>query len=87
MGIDFGASDRLTLAIDILGVKVFDSPQLMMTDIFTGLDPEATRFPDIGFETPSFNETSGAIGFKMKPGANFLVNFNVLSRLDDNGLA
>ncbi len=84
-GIDLGVSERITLAFDLLGLRVFDSPQLTART-FTGLDAAATTFPDISFETKSYNQTTGAAGVKINPGGSFLVDFNLLFRLDDHGL-
>lgn len=84
-GVDLGVSERLTLAFDVLGFRVFDSPQLTQ-GTFTGLDAAGTQFPDISFENKSYNQTTGAAGVKFNPGGSFLVDFNLLFRLDDHGL-
>jgi hypothetical protein len=85
VGLDFGLSQRITAAFDVLGFRVFDSPQLIR-GTFTGLDAAATTFPDISFENRSFNQTTAAAGVKVNPGGSFLVDFNLLFKLDDHGL-
>jgi hypothetical protein len=83
-GLDIAVSRRMTLAADFLGRRVFDSPRLESTT-FHALDG-ATTFPDIRFETASFNEMSGAVGLKLNAVGNMLIDFNVLFALDNNGL-
>jgi hypothetical protein len=85
VGLDFGISQRVTAAFDVLGFRVFDSPQLIQKT-FTGLDAAATTFPDITFERRSFNQTTAAAGVKLNPGGSFLVDFNLLFKLDNHGL-
>jgi hypothetical protein len=85
VGVDFSVSQRVTAAFDVLGFRVFDSPQLTQ-GTFTGLDTAATTFPDISFENRSFNQTTAAAGVKVNPGGSFLVDFNLLFKLDDHGL-
>ena len=84
-GVDIGASEALTIAFDILGQRVIDSPQLVQ-ETFTGLDDARTTFPSIAFEENSFNIINGAIGVKVNVGGNLLVDFNVLFKLNDAGL-
>jgi hypothetical protein len=83
-GLDWGASERLTLALDVLGRRVIDSPQLQ-TRTFTGLDGHTT-LPDIHFVTGSFNVINGSFGLKFNPTGKLLVDLNVLVKLNDAGL-
>ncbi len=86
VGADIGISETVTLAVDILGQRVIDSPRLAPST-FTGLDPAGTQFPDIGFTgEESFNEISAAVGAKFNPFKTMLINVNLLISLDDNGL-
>jgi len=83
-GVDYGLTTRLSLAFDFVGQRVTDSPRLQTTT-FTALD-NVTTFRDIGFKSTSFNQTNGAAGLKVNPFLNLLINFNLLFKLDDNGL-
>lgn len=85
VGVDVSVTERVTAAFDILGLRVFDSPQLSV-GTFTGLDAAATQLPDISFETASYNQTTAATGVKVNPGGSFLIDFNLLFKLDDHGL-
>ena len=86
VGADIAVSDHFTLALDVLGQHVIDSPQLTETT-FVGLDPAATQFPDIRLEgDQSFNVTNAAIGAKFNPWGTLLVSVNVLLPLDDGGV-
>ena len=84
VGADLGVGSRLTLALDVLGQIVLDSPRLVSQN-FRSLDGVSV-FPNVTFREDSFNELSGAIGFKLNVVQDLLLDFNVLFRLDDNGL-
>jgi hypothetical protein len=84
VGADFGLARRLTLAADILGQRVIDAPRLL-PETFTALTGGGT-WPNVNFETSSYTLTNGAIGLKVNPGGNLLLNFNVLLKLDNGGL-
>lgn len=84
-GLDIGVHDKLSMAVEIRGRRAFDTPRLF-PQTFYGLDSERTLFPNIHLERDSFNMFNGGIGFKFNPGTNFLVNFNLLFRLDDDGV-
>lgn len=83
-GLDWGAAERLTLALDVLGRRVIDSPRLE-SRTFTGLDGRTT-LPDIQFVTGSFNVVNGSFGLKFNPTGKLLVALNVLVKLNDAGL-
>lgn len=83
-GADIALSDGLTLAADLLGRYVVDSPRLRPRS-FQALDGHST-FPDIGFTTESFNELRGAVGFKLNVKGRLLLDVNVLFALDNAGL-
>jgi hypothetical protein len=85
LGIDAALSARVTAAADLLGRRVIDSPRLV-EQTFRGLDEAGTAFPNIAFETGSFNELSAAFGLKINVGGQFLFNLNLLVALDDAGL-
>lgn len=82
-GVDIGLGDKLTLALDVLGQRVVDSPRLVRST-FTAANGET--FPQIGFERGSFNVTNGAVGLKVNSGGSLLLDFNVLFKLDNGGL-
>lgn len=84
-GADVAVGRRLTLCADLVGRHVIDSSRVATTT-FVGLDAASTTSPDIRFEQASFNQSSLALGFKVNPTGRLLVVFNVLLKLDDNGL-
>lgn len=86
VGADIVVSETVTLALDLLGRRVIDTPRLE-TYTFTGMDSANTPFSDIRFsDRESFNVINGAIGAKFNPSRTLLVNVNLLISLDDNGL-
>jgi hypothetical protein len=84
VGADLGVTNRLTLAVDLLGRTVIDG-QRMVGDTFAALDGRST-FPNVRFETGSFNVLNGSVGVKFNPVGNLLVDVNVLFKLNDAGL-
>lgn len=85
VGADFAVSSKLTVAVDLLTLRVIDSPRLERAT-FVGLDEPGSTFDDIAFTTESFTETSAALGFKVNPVGKLLVDFNLLFALNDSGL-
>jgi hypothetical protein len=84
-GVDVGVSDRLTVAFDLIGRRVLDSPRLV-SETFDALDGHST-FPDIHFESgQAFNIINAAGGFKWNPVGRLLIDANVLVKLDNGGL-
>jgi hypothetical protein len=84
-GVDVGVSSRITLALDVLGRRIYDSPQ-METETFHALDG-TTTFPNIHFlQGTDFNQINGAAGLKINAGGRLLLDFNVLFKLDDTGV-
>ena len=83
VGLDLGASKRLTLVFDFLGTYVIDSPR-MSTGTFTAANGSA--FPQISFSKDSYNMANGAVGMKFNPAGKLLIDFNVLFKLDSSGL-
>jgi hypothetical protein len=82
-GFDLGVADRLTLAFDILGQRVIDSPRVFFTD-FTAAD--GSRFRNLAVQKDSFNLFDGSAGLKLNLVESFLLDFNVRFKLNDNGL-
>ena len=83
-GLDWGVFERLTVALDVLGRRVIDSPRLQSTT-FTSIDG-VTTLPDIKFGTGSFDVVNGAVGIKMNPWGKLLFDLNVLFKLNNAGL-
>jgi len=83
-GLDIGLTEKVTLAFDVLGRYVIDSPRLTST-IFRTIDVGST-FPNIHFETGSFSVVDGAVGIKINLGGKLLADFNALFKLNDTGL-
>ena len=83
VGLDVGATKRLTLAFDFLGTYVMDSPR-MIRETFTAANGQA--FQQIGFVTDSYNMANGAVGLKFNPAGKLLIDLNLLFKLDSSGL-
>ncbi len=84
-GMDISVRRNLSMAVEMRGRRVLESPRLFPT-LFYGLDPGRTTFPNIHFAHDSFNMLDGGIGLKFNPGTNFLMNLNLLFRADSNGV-
>jgi hypothetical protein len=82
-GLDLGVSEKLTLAFDFLGQRVFNSPRLGQSS-FVGAD--GITYPDFQLRRGSFNVNSGSVGLKTNVAKRFLVNFNLRFRLTHAGL-
>jgi len=82
--VDVGVNRRLTVAVDVLGRRVLDSPRLR-TRSFTALDGQ-TVLPDIHFVRGSFNVTDAALGLKLNVVGKLILDVNVLVSLDRAGL-
>ncbi len=83
IGIDIGATKRLTLAFDFLGTYIIDSPR-MSVGTFTTANGQA--FKQISFEKDSYSLSNAAVGLKFNPAGKLLIDFNMLLKLDSNGL-
>lgn len=85
VGLDMGVNPRLTLAVDLLGQRVIDSPRLTRR---TFTSPTASaQFPDIGFVTTTYSINAGTAGFKINLAQRLLGTFNVRFHLGSGGLA
>lgn len=82
-GMDVGVSQKLTLAFDFLGQRVFNSPRLGQGSFIGG---NGIRYPDFVYRSGSFDLNSGAVGLKTNIAKRLLVNFNVRFRLNHAGL-
>ncbi|HSK07984.1 MAG TPA: hypothetical protein VK911_00285 [Vicinamibacterales bacterium] len=83
-GADIGVSDRFSLAVDVLGQRVIDSPRLAPTS-FTPQGSSLT-FADVTYQNSTFSMAAGSVGFKVKIAQRVLANFNLRFRLTDAGL-
>ncbi len=70
--------------MDFLGRTVIDG-QRLAGETFHGARRH-DDFPNVIFETASYNIANGAVGFKFNPGGNLLIDVNVLFKLNDSGL-
>ncbi len=84
IGADMPIGSRVTVAFDVLGRVYLDAPRIQR-DQFRSPDG-VTTFPNIRFTNQTFTEHDGAIGVKLNIAGELLLDFNVLFRLDDNGL-
>lgn len=83
-GADVSANDRLTLAFDVLGRYLLDVERLIPQD-FHALD-RTSVFRNIVFEKQSFNDLSGAVGFKVNVMNRLLLDANLIFALDHHGV-
>ncbi len=81
-GVDVGVHPRVTLAFDILGQRVIDSQRITWTTLTVG----DQSYPDFALRSGSFNLTNGAVGIKLNPVGQLLVDFSVIFAIDDAGL-
>ncbi len=84
IGADMPIGSRITLAFDILGRVFIDAPRVQR-EVFESLNGVST-FPNVRFIRDTFVEHDGAVGFKLNLAGELLLDFNLLFRLDDNGL-
>jgi len=84
MGAVVAVHPRITLALDVLGRYIIDSPRVHLED-FVALDGRSV-FPNIAFDTGSINELSSAVGLKINVAGRLLLNTNLLMRLNSGGL-
>jgi len=83
LGADVGLTPKVTLAFDLLGQRVVDSPRLQESDFVAA---NGQTFPNIHFERSSFNVTNASVGAKVNAGGSLLVDLSVLVRLNGAGL-
>jgi hypothetical protein len=85
-GADYGLNERVTLAFDVLGRRVIDSPRLVRRTFEAAGPATSVSFDDIAFEHESFTGFDGAAGIKVNVGRRVLINFNLRFKLSENGL-
>lgn len=86
VGADYGLTERVTLAADLLGRHVIDSPRLVTREFPVSGDFGSAVFDDIAFEHESFSAIDAATGVKVNIARRLLINFNLRFKLNDNGL-
>ena len=75
---------RVTVALDVLGRYIIDSPRVRREE-FHALDGRSV-FPNIAFDTGVINELSSAVGLKINLAGRLLLNTNLLVALNAGGL-
>lgn len=84
VGADVGVTSRFTIAVDLVGRHVMDSPRLVAE---TFRAQNGSEFPDIGFDQgASFDVLDGSVGAKLNVGGRLLIDANVVVKLNDAGL-
>ncbi|MGB9463617.1 MAG: hypothetical protein WBR10_00755 [Candidatus Acidiferrum sp.] len=96
-GIEVGIVKRLTAAFDLIGQRIFDGQQLVISTA-TVLGSCDTPFPVCANPGPattvptvigiksSYNMTNAAAGLRFNPIGRLLISGNVLVKLDEGGL-
>jgi hypothetical protein len=90
-GIDVAASDRVTIAGDVIGRTLRNAGRLQLTDTVFNANPPAgvtsiTRGQFSLLPNESLNLLLGAVGVKANVGGSLLVTANLLFPLTSNGL-
>jgi hypothetical protein len=83
-GTEVSVSPRLTLAFDLLGTYSINAQRLRPQQ-FRALDDRSV-FPNITFVRGSFNTVNGSIGLKADLVQQFLLQVNLLFKVNENGL-
>jgi len=87
LGSDLSVNDRFSVVVDLTGQRVLDSPRLLTrSSTITGPAGSVT-LPDIRFESASYWVHNGALGFKVNPGSQLLIIFNLRFAIGENGLS
>ncbi len=82
-GADIGVTSRLTFALDVLGS---DTPNAQRVNQTTYLAANGSRFSQIAFRQEALRQFNGSTGLKLNVWNRLLVSFNVLYKLNDDGL-
>ncbi len=83
-GTDVGVNERFSLALDVLGQHVFDTPLLLARPFEVGTT--GLSFPDISFRTGSIDAVAGSAGLKVNIAPHILANFNLRFHIAGGGL-
>jgi hypothetical protein len=85
VGTDVGVSDRFSLAVDLLGQRVYDTP-LLVSRPFTVAGGSHPTFADIAFRSGSIDAVAGSAGLKINVAPHILANFNLRFSIAGGGL-
>lgn len=87
-GVDVGVTHRLTVAVDLLGARVFNTFGLIPVTFTDQGDTTGVHrsVPDVFDVQQSFNMDDMSLGVKYSPIGNLLVTANVQFKLNDGGL-
>ena len=88
-GVDFGATSRLTLAVDYLGQTLINTPRVFRSSFITADIPGGTgalTLPTVTGGKDTIGLSSGAAGLKYNLFGNLLLTADLLFRLDNKGL-
>ncbi|MCI0422115.1 MAG: DUF3187 family protein [Acidobacteria bacterium] len=79
-GVDVGVTQRLTVALDILGQRATNTQRLFREPY------RPTSFENIVVRRATLNTLDGAVGLKFNPFGGLLLNCNVIFKMNDSGL-
>jgi hypothetical protein len=82
-GADIGVTKQFTFALDVLGQQVRNAQKVVQTT-YTGAN--GLGYPQISFNKATLNEVNGSAGFKINAFSKLIVAFNVLFKLNNDGL-
>ncbi|MEO8129239.1 MAG: hypothetical protein ABI822_19195, partial [Bryobacteraceae bacterium] len=82
-GADVGVTKQFTFALDLLGQQVRNA-QKVVPSTFIGANQ--VGYQQIAFRKGTLNELNGAAGFKINAFGKLIVAFNVLFKLNNDGL-
>ncbi len=85
-GFDYGVTSKFTFAFDYLAQVETGALRVRQSTFTTNSDRGPVAFPQLLYEGATFTQNSAAVGFKINPGADLLVTFNLLFAMDNNGL-
>jgi hypothetical protein len=85
-GVDAGVTNKLTLALDLLGERLYGAPHVVQGPFVDVLGASHPDIPQTTSTHRSFNMNDLAVGAKVNPGGNFLLTGNVQFKLDNGGL-
>ena len=85
-GIDAAVNRNLTLAVDLLGQRLFDAPELVKGPFVDVLGAAHPDVPQTSTTRHSFNMNDLAVGAKYNLHGNVLLTGNVQFKLDNGGL-
>lgn len=89
IGVDYGVTPKLTVAVDYLGQLLIDTPRVFQTSFATANIPGGTGtqiLPTISGGKDTIGLNSGAAGLKYNLFGKLLLTADILFRLDNKGL-